>query len=87
MLGLSFSKLLLIGVVVWFAWRGLRIMGQMQRKLDEHQARQGQGQKPQQPRPQARVRATDLVECPRCGTYVPNGTICPSVEQCQFRRS
>lgn len=29
---------------------------------------------------------TDLVACPRCGTYVPNGTICRSTEACRFRR-
>ena len=29
----------------------------------------------------AAPRATDLVECPRCGLFVPNGTICRSVER------
>ena len=83
MLGLSFGKILLLALIIVVAWRGLRIMGQMQRKLDEHRARQAQPRA----RPQPQVRATDLVECPRCGTYVPNGTICPSVEECRFRRS
>ena len=33
-----------------------------------------------------RSKATDLVECVRCGMFVPNGTICRSVEECSFRR-
>ena len=37
--------------------------------------------------PAAAAKATDLVECLRCGLFVPNGTICRSVEECQFRRS
>ena len=29
----------------------------------------------------------DLVECPKCGAYVPNGTICKSVAECTHRQS
>ena len=34
----------------------------------------------------APARATDLVECVRCGMFVPNGTICRSVEECRYRQ-
>ncbi|MEZ5823579.1 MAG: hypothetical protein R3C97_02180 [Geminicoccaceae bacterium] len=34
-----------------------------------------------QPAPK-RPKAVDLVACPKCGAYVPNGTICRSVEEC-----
>jgi hypothetical protein len=84
MLGLSFSKLLLIVLVIVVAWRGLRIMNQVQSRLAQRDAQAG-GARPRahQPTP----KATDLVECPRCGMFVPNGTFCPSVEQCRFRRA
>ena len=32
------------------------------------------------------AKATDLVECARCGLFVPNGTICRSREECRFRQ-
>ena len=80
MLGLSFSKLLLLVLVVVVAWRGLRLMNRIQKHLDERQ------RTPSAP-PRTDPRATDLVECPRCGLFVPNGTICRSVEECRFRRA
>ena len=82
MLGLSFGKILLIVLVIVVAWRGLRIYHQLQARLADREASRapsGGGR----PTP----RATDLVECPRCGTFVPNGTFCPSVEQCRYRRA
>jgi hypothetical protein len=80
MLGLSFGKILLIVLVIVVAWRGLRIYHQLQARLAERDA-----SRPPSGRPTPR--ATDLVECPRCGTFVPNGTFCPSVEQCRYRRA
>jgi hypothetical protein len=79
MFGLSVTKILLIVLVIFIAWRGLRIMRQVQERLA---ARSG---------PAARTggtpRATDLVECPRCGLFVPNGTVCRSVQECRYRRA
>ena len=81
MLGLSVSKILLIVLVIVVAWRGLRIYHQLQARLADREASRGPASRPTTPR------ATDLVECPRCGTFVPNGTYCPSVEQCRYRRA
>ena len=79
MLTLSFSKILMTVLVIVVVWRGYRMYLQLQSRLAATSAR---------PTPPAAVpKATDLVECPRCGLFVPNGTICRSVEQCQFRRT
>ena len=82
MLGLSFGKILLIVIVAVIAWRGLRIYQQVQVRLAE-QRRAGGAVPPG--RGQAAAAATDLVACPRCGTFVPNGTVCRSVAECRFR--
>lgn len=84
MLGISFSKLLLIALVVVLAWRGLRILNQVQSRLAQRDAAPAGGRRAA---PAAPPRATDLVECPRCGTFVPNGTYCPSLERCRYRRA
>ncbi len=77
MFTLSFSKILVTALVILAAWRGYRLYQQMQARLA------AASERPTQPAQAAK--ATDLVECPRCGMFVPNGTICRSVEQCQFR--
>ena len=77
---MSFSKILLTALVILAAWRGYRLYQQLQERLAA--ARQQTA-----PRPGSSTRATDLVECPRCGLFVPNGTICRSVQECQFRRT
>ena len=81
MFALSFSKILLTVLVILAAWRGWRLYQQVQGRM----AAAARQQAPSHPGPQPR--ATDLVECARCGLFVPNGTTCRSVEQCQFRRS
>lgn len=85
MFGITISKLLLIVLVIVAVWKGARILLQLQKRMEEINknvaARQNSEAKaPKQP-------TTDLVACPRCGTYVPNGTWCPSVDQCKFRKS
>lgn len=81
MFTLSFSKILLTILVVVTLWRGLRFLRQIQ-------ARAGRpGPRRSAARPNQRVEATDLVECPRCGLFVPNGTICRSTQECQYRRA
>jgi hypothetical protein len=80
MLGLSFGKILLIVLVIVVAWRGLRIYHQLQARLADREAAREPSRRPT-------PRATDLVECPRCGMFVPNGTFCPSTEQCRYRSS
>ena len=78
MLTLSFSKILMTVLVIVVVWRGYRMYLQLQSRLAATSAHPTP--------PSAAPKATDLVECPRCGLFVPNGTICRSVEQCQFRR-
>ena len=81
MFELSFSKILLTALVVLAVWRGWRLYQQFQERLAATARQQAAA------RPGAPPRATDLVECVRCGLFVPNGTICRSVEECRFRRS
>ncbi|MGD9507917.1 MAG: hypothetical protein AB7I59_12340 [Geminicoccaceae bacterium] len=78
MFTLSFSKILMTVAIAVIAWRGWRMYQSMQAKLAAASERATQS------KPAAR--ATDLVECVRCGMFVPNGTVCRSVEECQFRR-
>jgi ribosomal protein L32 len=84
MLGLSFSHILVVVLVIVVLWRGQKILSSIRGHLNEpppppRAARRpkARGAKPAQP--------TDLVECPRCGTYVPNGTICRSIEECVLK--
>ena len=78
MFTLSFGKILVVILVVVAAWRGYRLLQQVQARLAAANERQpAAGPEPS--------RATDLVECPRCGLLVPNGTTCRSVEECRFR--
>ena len=79
MFGFSFGKILVLVLVIAAAWRGYRLYQQMQARLA------AASQRPAGPAPQPK--ATDLVECVRCGMFVPNGTVCRSVEECRFRRA
>ena len=78
MFTLSFSKILMTVLIAVVAWRGWRMYQSMQAKLAAASERAAQN------RPTSR--ATDLVECVRCGMFVPNGTVCRSLEECRFRR-
>jgi predicted negative regulator of RcsB-dependent stress response len=80
MFTISISKLLMTALVGVIAWRGWRIYQQMQARLAAASERTAR------PRQSAAAKATDLVECVRCGMFVPNGTMCRSVEECSFRR-
>ena len=53
------SLLLLLIIVVFYGGRAL--------------ARLGQAPAPRRRRPERKASATQLVECPRCGAYVPDG--------------
>ena len=77
MFTLSFSKILLTVLVVVVAWRGYRML-----PADAGAAGRRRTSGRRGPAPAAK--ATDLVECVRCGLFVPNGTICRSVEECRL---
>ncbi len=82
MFTLSFGKIVVVVLAIIAAWKGVRLLTALQRKLEA-------GQQPPAPPPRATAAAepTELVPCPRCGTYVPNGTWCPSVEECRVRKA
>jgi hypothetical protein len=79
MFGLSLGKILITVLVIVAAWRGYRLYQQMQARIAAANERAS--------RPAPQAKATDLVECVRCGMFVPNGNICRSVEECRFRRA
>ncbi|MEK0084821.1 hypothetical protein [Benzoatithermus flavus] len=81
---MSFSKILLTILVIVAVWRGLRLYHQLQSRLANTGNRATPAAKPAG---RAAAQATDLVECPRCGTFVPNGTFCRSREECRYRRT
>ncbi len=83
MFTLSLGKILVVLLVILAAWKGLRLLSTLQKKLEQAQARPPEPARGGPPDPAP----TELVPCPRCGTYVPNGTWCPSVEECRFKRS
>jgi hypothetical protein len=100
MLGLSLGKLIFtitLIVAVWRLWKYLApVLARFQQlgaaERQREAARQAGGRKAAgrsqwtaSPRP-AGPTAVDLIECPRCGTFIPAGSYCPSPESCTFRR-
>ena len=73
MFTLSFSKLLLtVARSSSSLWRGYRMLAAAcSSRLSRGRAPSGSAAAP------AARTATELVECPRCGTFVPNGTHLP----------
>ncbi|MCB2052611.1 MAG: hypothetical protein KDE35_00025 [Geminicoccaceae bacterium] len=91
MLGLSLSKLIFTVLIIVAIWRGFKLFESFKKRLADEQEKP-----PAEPRVRAKAKAepvrptgrtVDLVKCVKCGAYVPNGTICPSVEECTHRRS
>jgi ribosomal protein L32 len=82
MFTLSFGKILVLILVIVTLWRGMRIFNFLKNTLagDPEQERVRDRQ-----RTAARP-AQELIECPKCGTYVPNGTFCVSKERCSLRQ-
>jgi hypothetical protein len=78
MLGLSLGKILVIVGVIVALWRGLRMLTQVRDAIAQPPT--GRVDPPRPP-----AAATVLVECPKCGAFVPNGTICPSREECRYK--
>ena len=85
MFGLSIGKLiLLIGIIV-VLWRGANMLRGLRDGIDRHN-RLAEARR-RYARPGQAVEETELFECPKCGTFVPNGTICPSEERCLLKRA
>lgn len=83
MLGLSLSKIIftiLVIVAVWRAWKWLAPLLARMQAPDRPEAPARAAERRPGPRP------LDLVECPHCGTFVPQGTACRSREACTVRR-
>ncbi|MFO1050339.1 MAG: hypothetical protein U1E52_20875 [Geminicoccaceae bacterium] len=86
MFTISISKLLLTVLVGAVAWRGWRIYQQVQERVAAASQQAARARTAAGAQAAAAPRATDLVECVRCGMFVPNGTVCRSTEECRFRR-
>jgi uncharacterized protein len=74
--GISFAKLLVLGIVVAVIWFGMRWLQDQTRPQDAVR-KPGPGPAPQRPTAAARdaqpASAEDLTKCPVCGTYVARG--------------
>lgn len=86
MLGLSLSKLIFTALLIVAVWKGWKLMQTIRDKISDP------ADYAEVERPKARARsrpksAETLYECPHCGTYVPNGTICRSEKECVLRKS
>ena len=80
-----------IGVIV-AVWKGFKLFETFRTKLSDEaddpaaqpRRKNRRTEGPAEPaRPKAKT--LDLIECPKCGAYVPNGTICPSIEDCTHK--
>lgn len=88
MFGLSLSKILFTVLLIVAVWRAYKMVGPLLARLQQANAPEPARPKPPPagaPGPRAKA-AVDLVECPKCGTFVPAGTWCPSKEACTLRR-
>lgn len=74
MFGLSITKLLLLALVVFLAWRGLRMVQALSERGADRLARE------RTKKPPAAGGPLDLQPCPRCGTYVARGRPCQACE-------
>jgi len=85
--GLSLGKILFTLLVIVAVWKGFRLLGrlQAQRAQAAARSRQAPSRRAGSP-PSAEGRALELAPCPLCGTYVPVGTRCESVDRCRRRR-
>ncbi len=86
MLGLSLSHILVVILVIIVLWRGQKLLNSVRGHLNQPPPPKRSSRRAKAPGPGPRAaQPTDLVECPRCGTYVPNGTICRSIEECVLK--
>jgi ribosomal protein L32 len=83
MLGLSLSKIIFTVLVIVAVWKGWRLMETLRDKISDPE---DYVKAPKPRRSKAPKAAETLYECPHCHTYVPNGTICRSKEQCVLRQ-
>ena len=70
MFGLSFTKLLLLAILVLIVWYGFKYAARVEAvkqvlRADALRRRRGSGERPAAARP-----VEDLVKCPRCGSFV-----------------
>ncbi len=89
MFGLSLTKILFTLLVIVAVWKGFRLLGRLQARARQTPARQPGRSATRRREPQEAARsgqALELEPCPLCGTYVPVGTRCESVERCLRRK-
>ncbi|GBD42271.1 hypothetical protein HRbin39_01660 [bacterium HR39] len=91
MFGLSLTKLLFTVLVIVAVWKGFRMLGRLQEQRAERARREAARRAPasaarRTPPPPAPDGTLELEPCPLCGTYVPSGTRCESIQTCTRRR-
>ncbi|MCB2011950.1 MAG: hypothetical protein R3C70_08780 [Geminicoccaceae bacterium] len=81
-----------IGIII-AVWKGFRLFETLRRKLADDDGTPPRPKRTRTTRASRREtnaapgrrQTVDLVPCPKCGAYVPNGTICTSIEECTHK--
>ncbi|MCB1885767.1 MAG: hypothetical protein KDG89_17565 [Geminicoccaceae bacterium] len=87
MFTLSIGKILVLAAVIAALWRGTSLLRSLQASVDRLSKTQEKTPPPTRKREAVTppAREVDLVPCPHCGAYVPNGTYCQDQAHCRMR--
>lgn len=84
MFGLSLSKIIFTALLILAVWKGWKLMAAIRERISDPADYVETKKRKRAPSPKE---AETLYECPHCHTYVPNGTICRSKDECVLKRS
>ncbi len=87
MFGLSLSKLIFTALLIVAVWKGWKLMTAIRDKISDPADYAGVKGPERKARAKKPGPAETLYECPHCGTYVPNGTICRSKDECVLKKA
>ena len=72
MFGISLTKLLVLIAIIAAVWYGFKAIG----RLEKAQKARVRVEKPAPPPKSAREEgAQEMIQCPKCGSYVPSGAV------------
>lgn len=71
MLGFSITKLLFTLGIVVAVWRGFKMLENFRNRVDA-EAKAAE----RAPKKTAKRDEVEMIECPRCGTFLPKGQFC-----------
>lgn len=71
MLGFSITKLLFTAGIIIAVWRGFKMLESFRNRVESQPAEAAGGK----PKPQSSDEV-EMIECPRCGTFMPKGQFC-----------